>query len=174
LLLILGAGGCSKHAQPPAPATQSVRLTQAKVAPSERARVLDGDFAIIKTTAFLPWKCKSAFAALAHQKQFDMAEPSQKFQETDVGMEPGLPLYRLVFVGITTNKCLIYYEHGGFSHSFYVLVLDTSNQTEVKFLLGWAGTAAVSGLNELRAHIEKGEVKGGYHYLTNWELKQID
>ena len=73
--------------------------------------------------------------------------------------EKGLPARRLIFAGVSRDRCFIYSEKGGIAHVDSIVVFDTSVPNEVKFL--WAGTGRAKGeitdLQQLRSGITKGE-----------------
>ena len=120
-----------------------------KLSTTEKAHILDGDFTIEKTVANLPDNLKSAFAHLAKESDFKMANPGEKYQETDV-VEPGLPDRRLIFAGISKDRYFIHYEKGGWAHTIYTAIFDVSPEGKVSFLLAGPGTRAAD-LTQLRA-----------------------
>jgi hypothetical protein len=87
--------------------------------------ILDGVFDIVTSVNRLPTPVRSAFAVLARQSSFEMADPDQNFQVTDFITRKGLPWRRLIFAGISAGKCFLHYEKGGRGHSYYVVVFTT-------------------------------------------------
>ena len=55
-----------------------------------------------------------------------MAEPGDKWQSTDVILEPGLPWRRLTAVAASPKFCLVFYERGGIGKSNNVAVFRMS------------------------------------------------
>ncbi|HTC94920.1 MAG TPA: hypothetical protein VK699_15870 [Terriglobales bacterium] len=155
VILMFELFGCSKQSQSPvqAVATHPVQGSQATVVPSEPAHLFDGDFTIIETTDAVPMRCKSAFVITTKEAQFEMAEPGQRYGETDVG---GGPFRRLIFAGIGHNECFIYYERGGRGHSYQVDVFDIANQNNAKYIWGGWSFTGVADLQQLRSEVGKG------------------
>ena len=93
---------------------------------AEKENDLDGDFKILTRVEQLPESVKTAFAALMHQPQFEMADPGRDFQVTDVITHQGLPRRRLIFAGLSDRECFIHYETGGRGHSFDLVVFSNA------------------------------------------------
>jgi mono/diheme cytochrome c family protein len=122
-----------------------------KLSAAEKAHILDGEFTIEKTVANLPDNLKSAFAHLAKESDFKMANPGEKYQETDaLSSGPALPWRRLIFAGISKDRYFIHYEKGGRAHTIYTAIFDVSPEGKVSFLLAGPGTRAAD-LTQLRA-----------------------
>jgi mono/diheme cytochrome c family protein len=113
-----------------------------RISVAEKAHILDGDFSIEINAGRLPANLKSAFAQLAGERYFNMANPGEKFQVTDVIDEPGLPWRRLFFAGISNDKYFIHYEKGGIAHSSHLAVFAVNSDGKVSFLWGGPGPAA--------------------------------
>jgi hypothetical protein len=111
--------------------------------------ILDGDFEIVTSVHRLSEPVRSAFAVLAREFRFEMANPGQDFQETDVITNNGLPLRRLIFAGISGGKCFLHYERGGRGHSYYVVVFTTT-PSEAKFVWGTTLPEFSTNLADLR------------------------
>lgn len=127
-----------------------------KLSRAEKVRILDRDFSIEKKVDRLPDNLKSAFARLAGEREFIMANPGEKYQETDVISEPGLPWRRLLFAGISTDRYFIQYEKGGWGHSYYVAIFDANSGGKVSFVWGGSGFRAAQDLAQLRAMVSAG------------------
>jgi mono/diheme cytochrome c family protein len=119
-------------------------------------RISVGDFSIEKNVGRLPANLKSAFAQLAGERYFNMANPGEKFQVTDVIDEPGLPWRRLFFAGISNDKYFIHYEKGGIAHSSHLAVFAVNSDGKVSFLWGGPGPAA-KDLAQLRTMLAAGK-----------------
>jgi hypothetical protein len=62
-----------------------------------------------------------------------LADPGQKWQATDVIMEPNLPGKRLVWGAVGGDYYVVHYERGGIAHSFHILIARLAkNDTEPK------------------------------------------
>lgn len=127
-----------------------------KLSHGEKAHILDRDFSIVKKVDRLPDALKSAFAQLASESDFKMANPGEKYQETDFISEPGLPWRRLLFAGISNDRYFIHYEKGGMGHSFYVAIFNVSPAGKVSFLWGGPGFRAARDLPQLRTLVSVG------------------
>jgi hypothetical protein len=123
-----------------------------QVAGIENGPNLEGDWKILSGVEQLPESVKTAFAALAHQPQFEMADPGRDFQVTDVITHEGLPRRRLIFAGISDRDCFIQYEMGGRGHSFYVVVFSRG-PSEATFMWGKALSKPAANIAELRSQI---------------------
>jgi hypothetical protein len=51
-----------------------------------------------------------------------IAEPGQKWNATDVIMDPTLPGKRLIWAAVGGEYYVVHYERGGIAHTFHVLV----------------------------------------------------
>ncbi len=122
----------------------------------EKSRILDGEFSIQKDVHRLPIDLKSAFAHLARQQEFEMANPGEKYEATDVIGEPRLASRRLLFAGLSRDKYFIHYERGGRGHSYDIVVFEVDPRKEVKFLWGGSGATGAKSLEQLRSMVASG------------------
>jgi mono/diheme cytochrome c family protein len=142
-----------KHpADPPKTSSPPVHM----LSPVEKAHVLDGEFSIEKNVTRLPDSLKAVFAHLTGETDFKMANPGEKYQETDVVAEPGLPIRRLLFAGTSKEKYFIHYEKGGIAHTYHVAVFAVNPEGKVNFLWGGPGTHAATDLAQLRTMVFAG------------------
>jgi hypothetical protein len=125
--------------------------------PPQKTHILDGDFSIQKDIHRLPDALKSGVSHLTGEQNFEMANPDERFQVTDVVVEPRLPLRRLLFAGISKDKYFIHYERGGRGHSYHVAVFKVGPKEEVKFLWGGSGATGAKNLEQLRDMVAMGE-----------------
>jgi hypothetical protein len=85
-----------------------------------RDRLLAGNFMIVRRTQDIPESCREIFdssfveadGAMRKGARVAIANPSEPFQSSDKLM-PGRPFRRLLFAGLGSQTCLIYYQHGG-------------------------------------------------------------
>jgi len=83
-----------------------------------------------------------------------MANPGEKFNATDVIRDASVPRMRLIFAGISRNKCFVHYERGGIAHS-YLIALFKLGPNEFKPL--WRGYCGASkNLADLRSNADNG------------------
>ena len=112
-----------------------------------RADVRDGRFAIVTSVRGLPLGVRDAMQALWGSRTLDIAEPGADFQRTDVMVNPPLPIRRMVAAGCTRNRCIVYYERGGFAHTWHVMMFHwTPDATRFEF-----GGSAPGGLKTIDA-----------------------
>lgn len=121
-----------------------------RLSAAEKAHILDGEFTIEYKVDRLPDSLKSAFSSLAKEHEFKMANPGEKYQETDYVSERELPWRRLIFSGISKGRYFIHYEKGGIAHTFYLAIFDVNSEGKVSFLWGGPGARA-KGLTQLRS-----------------------
>lgn len=121
---------------------------QARVEPSfadstkppqrEIDKLTSGSLVEIGKVEALPASCREAFAKLTHEAAFALANPGQPYQATDaIGPGQPLPWRRLIFGGLSRDRCLVYYELGGIAATQAVVVFDLS--TAGKATLSWGG-----------------------------------
>ncbi len=130
----------------------------------QKAHILDGEFSIVVAVEKFPKAVRAVLAEIFRQNTFEIANPGQRYQSTDVG-ENG-PLRRLVFAGVSSDKCFVYYERGGRGHGYYVVVLRIDAEKRARFL--WAGAGAddalAHDLQQLRAKVSAGRFKDNALY----------
>lgn len=169
LLLIVTLCNCTNASKD---STTSASPTPEAPRPSvstipEPLRTLSSDLTIVKSTGQLPNSCKMAFAGVSKQARFEMAEPGQRFQVSDVVLEH-LPWRRLVFGGISGDRCLIHYERGGRGHMYLVVSFALSGDGKGTFLWGGSVLRTEPSLNQLRDDIANGKLKILLHDETGW------
>src|SRR5260370_13541052 len=168
LLQVSTVCSCSRPGKEPASALpKHEELEAGKAGLSEPLGTLSGDLTIIKNTSRLPGSCRLAFASLAKESKFEMAEPGEKFQAGDVGLFH-LPWRRLVLPGISSKSCLIHYEKGGRGHSYYAVLFRVSPDGNATFLWGGAGFQTESDLEQMRADITNGKFRTLGKTETGW------
>ena len=104
-----------------AAAIQSLCYADVTHLPAEdRKGLLDASrFHEVHATNDLP----SAILALCDGGQDGkLAEPSQKWNATDVITDPTLPGKRLIWAAVGGDYYVVHYERGGIAHSFHILV----------------------------------------------------
>ncbi|HLJ88365.1 MAG TPA: hypothetical protein VKZ53_16210 [Candidatus Angelobacter sp.] len=141
----------------PAPATVGIRIDRLAgpqfhtvLSTTEKEHVLDGQFTIVTSTQALPEPIQQAFAVITREPRFLLADPGQRYQVTDVILDPGLPFRRLVFAGVSGGKWFLHYEQGGIGHSYKVVVLSLQSEGQVEFLWGGLGFDQAKNLEDLR------------------------
>jgi hypothetical protein len=126
-----------------------------------RAHVRDGRFGVVTSIRGLPLGVREALQALFGSRTLDIAEPGAEFRRTDAVVDPSLPTRRMVAAGCSTDHyCVVYYERGGFAHTWHV-VLFRWRPAETR--LEWSGSppANLKTIDEVRKAIVSGTVKTG-------------
>jgi hypothetical protein len=115
---------------------------------------LDGDIVIIEDVKALPRPVLQAFTEIGGSRPI-MANPGERFEATDLISDSSIPRKRLIFAGVSGNRCFVHYEQGGRGHS-YVLALFalTSADTMNPIWQGQCGPAA--NIRDLRSQVDGG------------------
>jgi hypothetical protein len=120
------------------------------------------------TVAALPPTVQSALANLFEQPVLRMANPGEKYQANDVlEDEPPPPLRRLVFAGVSKDKCFVHYERGGWVHGYYVVVFQLSSpriDNSALPIWGGVGVTRAGDLDGLRAAVSSGRFADDREY----------
>jgi hypothetical protein len=121
---------------------------------TEVEQFLDGDFQLIKDMKALPKPLIEAFTETGGSR-LTIADPGKRYQVTDVVWDPILPWKRLLFAGLSGNKCFILYEQGGNVH-FYVLALFKLSPPNVLKPISQGSCEPAADIAELRSHVFMG------------------
>lgn len=119
---------------------------------AEREHLLDGQIKVVSKTEGIPANVKQAFSKIARQPSFDMANPGQKFQATDVVLRK-LPWRRLVFAGVQDDRWFVHYERGGIAHSYHVIALKVDPHGDAHFVWGCSVADSAKSLEQLRTMV---------------------
>ena len=137
------------QAPAPAPAPLSTEL---------RAQVQDGRFGLVTSVRGLPLGVRDAMQALFGIGGLEIAEPGAEYQQTDVITKPGLYIRRMVAAGCTMRYCLVYYERGGFAHTWHVVLFHWTPDA-TRFEWGGAAPGGLRNIDEVRKAVLSGAVK---------------
>lgn len=144
--------------------TSSAAIGQPAVTPfvppdALRAHIKDEHFGIATSIRGLPLGVRDALQTFFGTPTLDIAEPGADFQATDVIVTPRLPFRRLNVAGCSTDHCLVYYERGGFAHTWLVALF---HWTPAATRFEWGGTAPsnLKSLDEVRKAMLSGRIKG--------------
>jgi hypothetical protein len=96
-----------------------ITFTEPNMSSADRGAFLAGDFKVIRKVADLPEGIVDDFTA-SGSAQIAMADPGQRFQQTDVVVDETLPRCRLIFAGVLEGRAFVHYERGGLGESFAV------------------------------------------------------
>lgn len=132
--------------------------TPAALPETLRTHVKNERFQVVTSVRGLPLGVRDELQALFGSRTLDIADPGAEFQATDVITKPNLPTRRLALAGCSPDHCLVYYEHGGFAHTWHVALLHWTPQAT---RLEWGGTApnTFATLEDVRAAVLSGTIK---------------
>jgi hypothetical protein len=122
--------------------------------------VRDGRFGIVRSIRELPLGVREALQTLFSSRILDIAEPGAEFQRTDVIVNPKLPIRRLVAAGCSTDHCLVYYERGGFVHTWHVALFHWT-PAATRFVWGGSAPGGLATIDDARNAILSGAIKSG-------------
>ena len=135
--------------QATAPGTLSAEL---------QAHLRDGRFGIVTSIRGLPLGVREALQTMFGSRTLDIAEPGAEFQRTDVIVSPNLPIRRLVAAGCSTGYyCLVYYERGGFAHTWHVALFHWTPDA-TRFEWGGSAPGGMATIDEVRKAILSGAI----------------
>lgn len=134
-----------------------------RLSTTDRQHLLDGNCRVVNSTDALPTSIKNAFATIAQDASFALANPGTQFNATDV-IVPGLPRRRMDFAGVCENRWFIQYEKGGIGLSKLVMVLKLESNGDVHLLWGSSinGDRQIANLADLQGMIVSGVPSGSF------------
>ena len=137
----------------------SQAATPIELSPGLRAHVKTERFGIVTSIRGLPLGVRDMLQTLFASQTLDIAEPGAAFQVTDVSGDSNLPTRRLVVAGCSRDHCLVYYERGGVTHTWHVVVF---RWTPAVTLFEWGGVAprGLASVDDVRNAILSGAIKG--------------
>ena len=98
----------------------------AKLSTDDRKILQDASrFEEVHSTRNLP----PGIAALSTGENGKMADPGQKWNATDLIIDPTPPGKRLIWAGVEDGYYVVHYERGGIAHSYNILVAKLTNST---------------------------------------------
>jgi hypothetical protein len=124
------------------------------ISQSEVEQFLDGDFQLITDMEALPEPVIKAFTETGGSR-LTVANPGKRFQVSDVVWDESLPWKRLLFAGLSGNKCFMLYEQGGEAH-FYVLALFTLTPPNLLKGVSEGSCVPAADIAELRSNVSSG------------------
>ncbi len=129
--------------------------------------IVGSDITIIRKTSDIPKACTFAFTNATGEQRFEMANPGDRYQGTDVIREHGLPWRRLIFAAVRNSRCAIDYEKGGIGKSTYFIVFDLARDP-AEFVWGGPGIGQYD-ISSLRAAIAQSEKDAhGFPHHYSW------
>lgn len=120
-------------------------------------------FEVVTSIRGLPLGVRDELQKMFGTRSLDIAEPGAEFQVTDVISKPGLPFRRLVSAGCSSDHCLVYYERGGFTHTWFVALFRWTPEA-TRLELGGTAPNNFATVDEIRAGVLSGVIKAA----RNW------
>jgi hypothetical protein len=100
-----------------------------------RKQFLDSDFTIVRDVGHLPRPVLGKFTEQNGSRPV-IANPGENFIVGDAIYDSSVPGERLIFAGVSGERCFVHYEKGGRAHSYLVVLFDLT-PTDAKPL--WQG-----------------------------------
>jgi hypothetical protein len=141
-----------------ASATALARQAPSPTLPRDlRAHVQDERFDDVSTTGGLPGGVHAELRTLFGSQTLDLANPGQAFR-TGNAIDSKLPLRRLVVAGCSREDCLLYYERGGRTRTWRVVLF---HWTPAATTLEWGGiaTGGLTSIDQVRSAVLSGAIK---------------
>ena len=124
-----------------------------------RVHMKDERFQIVTSVRGLPLGVRDELQTLFGTQSLDIADPGARFQVTDVIVDSKLPNRRLVAAGCSIDHCLVYYERGGFNHSWHVALFPwTPDATRLEG--GGIAPRGLASIDDVRNAVLSGVIKG--------------
>ena len=141
------------------PATTVARQVQPAVPlPRElRSHLQDARFDIVSSLSGLSGSVRAELRTLFNSQTLDIADPPTAFRATARGA--GARLRTLVAAGCSRSDCLVYYELGGGTRAWRVVLIHWTPETTQ---LEWGGTAPgdLTTIDDVRRALLSGLIKG--------------
>jgi len=109
---------------------------------------------LVLTMREVPEEIVRACAAVSSGKDFRLADAGQPFQVTDVITNEKLLSKRLIWGARIPGYFVVHYEHGGFAHSYHVLVVAVDAAKKARVVWSALVASAVAPLNSYGAFRE--------------------
>src|ERR1700685_2765100 len=127
---------CLGHGQrpeaPSGPPLGSPPSFPATLSKQEKQHILDGRCNVITSISSMPQSLKDVFAKVAEHGKFELADPDQEFQVTDVSVGQ-LPSRRLILAGSCDGRWFVHYERGGRGLGDDVLIFRADSNGVLQF-----------------------------------------
>jgi hypothetical protein len=132
-----------------------IEYPSGEMSQSAKEQFLQGNFLIIKDVRALPAPVLRAFTEQGGSR-LTMANPGKDFQATDFILDDTLPSKRLIFAGVSGDRCFVHFEQGGRGHSYVLALFNVTSKDEMKPI--WRGycRAPAAITEDLRSWFIKG------------------
>jgi hypothetical protein len=130
-----------------------IEYPSAEMSQSAKELFLQGDFSAVNNVRELPAPVLRVFTEPGSRL---MANPGKDFQATDYILDNTLPHRRLIFAGVSRDRCFVHYEQGGRGHSYVLALFNLTSTDAMK--PAWVGycPAQAAGFEELRSWVVTG------------------
>jgi hypothetical protein len=143
----------------------SQRASTSQPSTNESIKLKSSAFTPVHDTTSFPDACKKGFAKQIGERSFELANPGQPYQATDViTQNPRLPWRRLILGGSAPDRCIVYYEKGGIATTRAVVVIDISRPSGPAFVWGGIGGEDPHDLVSLVSQITDAKFQPGGPY----------
>lgn len=126
-----------------------------------RESLLSGNYSLVFRFRDLSEGCKTGYLSSftpgesGKISSADIADPGSPFQSSDALVE-GLPYRRLIFAGQRSDRCFIYYQHGGTMYPRWCLAVLDESSREPLWIGIRIGSPPAKDIAELRAQLLNG------------------
>jgi hypothetical protein len=116
---------------------------------------LEGDYELIAKVESLPRPVLAAFTERGGSRPL-IANPGKKFEATDYILDASVPRKRLIFAGISDNRCFVHYERGGRSRQYILAFFVVRSAESLEPL--WRGSCdgPAANIGDLRSKFMDG------------------
>jgi hypothetical protein len=115
-------------------------------------------FQAVTSVRGFPLGVRDGLQTLFGNDKLDIVDVDAKFHGTDPNADPKLPLRRLVASGCSDDHCLVYYERA--DTRTWLVALFSWTPDETRFEWGGNARAGLTTVDEVRAAVVSGEIKG--------------
>jgi hypothetical protein len=146
--------GLQKSKSPPL-GEDRIEYPSEEMSQSTREQFLQGDFSLIRAVNALPAPVLRAFTEQGGSR-LTMVDPGKTFRVADVILDPTLPSKRLIFAGLSGDRCFVHYEQGGRGHSYVLALFNVTSKDGTRPV--WRGycRAGAATTEELRSWLANG------------------
>ena len=138
-ILLIGIAAAHLMKQKAEPLREhDISFPSTAISASELRSFLSDDFTIVTDVRALPRPVLAAYTEIGGRRPL-MANPGDKFNATDVIYDASVPRMRLVFAGISGDKCFVHYEQGGISHNYLLALFKFGPDRVTPMWRGYCG-----------------------------------
>lgn len=140
----------------PLPRGDGIEYPSQELPRATREQFLEGDFSLMLKVQSLPGPVLRAFTEKGGSRLL-MVDPGKKFEATDAITDAALPSERLIFAGVSGDRCFVHYEQGGLGHLYVLALFNVTSTDTIKPV--WRGycRAGATNLAQLRAWLVSGD-----------------